>query len=185
MVSHVAPALTPDNGSPAFKVYSVDPVTFAVLDYTIFYANITDPSFQTTGPSWAKFYSAKEAYGPAVTPPLTDPAAELTPAFFHNLTVLFENDDGLFQQYLARGRRDDPTGLAQAAACTGSCQTSTICNIRAANSQYNCIPVTVGIDFTKRDETAGGSGYFAEQGGCDGSRAVALMQGLVGRKARR
>lgn len=32
MVSYIAPALTPTSGNPTFRVYSVDPVTFAVLE---------------------------------------------------------------------------------------------------------------------------------------------------------
>ncbi|KAF4637428.1 hypothetical protein G7Y89_g661 [Cudoniella acicularis] len=83
-VSYVCPAMTPTEGHPAFRVYTVDPVTFGVLDSTTYIANMSSPGFQTTGPVWTKYYSAKETYGPLVTPPLTDPTAELTPAFWHN-----------------------------------------------------------------------------------------------------
>jgi sphingomyelin phosphodiesterase len=131
MVSYIAPALTPTSGNPTFRVYSVDPVTFAVLDYTVYIANLTSPTYQS-GPTWEKLYSVKETYGGLLTPPVTDAADELTPAFWHNLTVLFEEDDELYQTWYARRIRDysDVT-------CTGTCKTSSICQLRASQSQYN------------------------------------------------
>jgi len=131
MVSYIAPALTPTSGNPTFRVYSVDPVTFGVLDYTVYYANISSPTYQS-GPTWEELYSAKEAYGSLVTPAVTDAAAELTPAFWHDLTTLFENDDAVYQAWYARRGRDfsDVT-------CTGTCKTASICQLRASQSQYN------------------------------------------------
>lgn len=131
MVSYVSPALTPTSGNPTFRVYSVDPVTFAILDYTVYYANISSPTYQS-GPTWERLYSVKEAYGSLLTPPVTASSAELTPAFWHNLTVLFEDDDTVFQEYYSRKSRDYST-----ATCTGSCKTAEICALRAAQSQYN------------------------------------------------
>lgn len=148
MVSYIAPALTPTSGNPTFRVYSVDPVTFAVLDFTVYYANLSAPTYQTDGPTWEALYSAKATYGAALG--YTDPAAELTPAFWHNVTALFESDDDAFQQYVARKNRDYGT----AAACTGDCKTLEICQLRAAQAQYNCAAVTPGINLKhkrKRD----------------------------------
>lgn len=51
MVSYIAPSLTPSSGNPSFRVYSVDPVTFAVLDVTVYYANISSPTYQDS-PTW-------------------------------------------------------------------------------------------------------------------------------------
>jgi len=131
MMSYVAPALTPTSGNPTFRVYSVDPVTFAVLDYTVYYANISSPTYQD-GPIWEKLYSAKDTYGSLLEHPVTDSSAELTPAFWHNVTTLFENDDGVFQNWYARRTRD-----YSYATCTGTCKTTEICSLRAAQSQYN------------------------------------------------
>ena len=64
-----------------------------------------NPAYQQTGPVWEKYYSAKEAYGPAVDPPLTDPLAELTPVFWHNLTEACDKDQKLFDEYVARKSR--------------------------------------------------------------------------------
>ncbi|KAI9827429.1 MAG: hypothetical protein M1819_006970 [Sarea resinae] len=51
MVAYIAPALTPTSGNPTFRVYSVDPVTFAILDYSVYYTNISSPNYQD-GPTW-------------------------------------------------------------------------------------------------------------------------------------
>jgi sphingomyelin phosphodiesterase len=154
-MSYIAPSLTPTSGMPAFRVYDVDPVTFAVLDATTYAANMTDPAFQTTGPVWAKYYSAAETYGPLVSPPLAaaDPAVELSPAFWHNVTVALAADQAAFDGYYSRKSRGWDVG-----ACTGSCMTGEICQLRAARSENNCFVPTPGINFGKRDlaATAGG-----------------------------
>lgn len=144
MMSYIAPALTPTSGNPTFRVYSVDPVTFGILDFTVYYANLSSPTYQTDGPTWEALYSAKDTYGAALG--YTDAAAELTPAFWHNVTALFESDDDAFQQYVARKTRDYGT----TAACTGDCKTLEICQLRAAQAQYNCATVTPGINLKSK-----------------------------------
>ncbi|GAB0135560.1 hypothetical protein EsDP_00003893 [Epichloe bromicola] len=153
MTSYIAPSLTPTSGMPSFRVYSVDPDTFAVLDHTAYIADMTNPAFQTTGPVWTKFYSAKETYGPIVSPPLTDPSAELTPSFWHSVTEAFERDDTLFNAYMARKSRG-----WQPASCTGDCKTNEICQLRAGRAQDNCWKPKPGIHLTKR------SGVHDEKG---------------------
>lgn len=147
MVSYIAPALTPTSGNPTFRVYSVDPVTFGVLDYTVYYANLSSATYQTAGPEWAKLYSAKETYGGAMGLAL-DAADELTPAFWHNVTELFESDDDVFQAYMARKTRD--YGVTSTSTCAGDCKTLEICQLRAAQAQFNCGTVTPGINLKKR-----------------------------------
>jgi len=143
-IGYITPSMTPTSGPPAYRVYSIDPKTFGVLDYTVHIANISDPSYQS-GPQWIPYYSAKETYGGIVSPPLTDPAAELTPAFWHNVTVAFENDSSLFDAYYARQTRGWNVGT-----CTGTCVTNAICGLRAADAQYNCVTLTPGFNFGKR-----------------------------------
>ncbi|PMD54294.1 sphingomyelin phosphodiesterase [Hyaloscypha bicolor E] len=167
MVSYIAPALTPTSGNPTFRVYSVDPVTFAILDYTVYYANISSPTYQS-GPVWEKLYSVKEAYGSLLTPPYTDATAELTPAFWHNVTVLFENDDDVFQTWYARRGRD-----YSAATCTGTCKTTYLCELRASQSQYNCGTVSPGINF-KRD-TSNPSSTESTHSDCEGSAILPIL----------
>lgn len=82
------------------------------------------------GPTWQFLYSAKAAYGAALG--VTDAATELTPAFWHNVTTLFEDDDAVFQEYYGRKSRD-----WDVESCTGSCKTDEICQLRAAQAQYN------------------------------------------------
>lgn len=168
MVSYIAPALTPTSGNPTFRVYDIDPVTFAVLDYTVYYTNISSPTYQS-GPTWEKLYSVKETYGALLSPPVTDSSAELTPSFWHNLTVLFENNDAVYQAWYARRGRDYSD-----ATCTGDCKTSSICQLRASQSQYNCVTVSPGINF-KRDELT-----THTHGECGGSAAVPILASFTG-----
>jgi len=170
MVSYIAPALTPTSGNPTFRVYSVDPITFAVLDYTVYFANLTSPTYQS-GPTWKKLYSVKEAYGSLLTPPVTNTAAELTPAFWHNLTVLFEEDDDLYQTWYARRIRD-----YSSVTCTGTCKTSSICGLRASQSQYNCGTVSPGINF-KRDDSSSIEDAHSE---CEGSGIIPILASFSG-----
>ncbi|KAF7171965.1 hypothetical protein CNMCM5623_004235 [Aspergillus felis] len=139
-VGYITPSLTPTSGPPAFRIYDIDPVTFAVLDYTVYTADI---STETT-PQWTKYYSAKESYGSLLSPPLTDPAAELTPAFWHNVTALMETDNSVFQAWWARTTRG-----FNVPECNAQCARDQICSLRAADAQYGCVRGTLSI--TKRD----------------------------------
>ncbi|KAH7165955.1 Metallo-dependent phosphatase-like protein [Dactylonectria macrodidyma] len=147
VTSYIGPSLTPTSGMPSFRVYDVDPVTFGVIDVTTYIADMTNPAFQTTGPVWTRYYSAKEAYGPLLSPPLTDSGAELTAAFWHNVTTLLESDDTAFQAYLARKSRG-----WKPEECSGACKTSEICGLRAARAESNCYEPELGINFNKRSE---------------------------------
>jgi len=169
MVSYIAPALTPTSGNPTFRVYSVDPVTFAVLDYTVYYTNISSPTYQS-GPTWERLYSVKETYGSLIDPPVTDVSAELTPAFWHDLTVLFENDDDVYQAWYARRGR-----YYSDATCTGDCKIESICQLRASQSQYNCGTVSPGINF-KRDLNTKSSAHSE----CEGSAAIPILGAITG-----
>jgi sphingomyelin phosphodiesterase len=134
---------------PTFRVYTVDPITFAVLDATTYAADMTNPSYQTSaGPVWEAYYSAKAAYGPLVSPDVSGSAeAELTPAWWHNVTVALESDSTAFDAYYARKSRG-----WSVASCTGSCATTEICGLRAARAQDNCVVPTPGVHFQKRSE---------------------------------
>ena len=103
-----------------------------LLDVRVFIANISSPSYQTL-PQFEQYYSARDTYGPLVSPPLP-PTQPLSPAFWHNLTVAFENNDAAFQLYNERLSR---SGMVQ--SCTGDCKTTTICGLRAARSENNCV----------------------------------------------
>ncbi|PQE31651.1 acid sphingomyelinase protein [Rutstroemia sp. NJR-2017a WRK4] len=176
-VSYIAPSLTPTSGYPAFRVYSVDPVTFGVLDFTTYIADMTLTGQQTSAPVWKEYYSAKAAYGPLVTPPLTDPAAELTPAFWHNVTEVLASNATAFAEYYARKSRGFKVGT-----CTGDCTTAEICQMRAMESQYNCATITPGVHFSKRDEGGvalkRGLGVI-EKNVCEGSEMRRILARIV------
>jgi sphingomyelin phosphodiesterase len=155
----------------------VDPVTFAVLDMITYIANMSSPNYQTHGPVWQKYYSAKETYGPLVTPPLTNPMAELTPAFWHNLTAVFESNDAVFQGYYARKSRG-----WDVSSCTGTCKTEEICQMKAGQAQYNCVPITPGINFVKRDEQSLRFPGHVHETECQGSRARPILAKLAARE---
>ncbi|GAM83788.1 hypothetical protein ANO11243_017780 [Dothideomycetidae sp. 11243] len=171
-MSYITPSMTPTSGPPAFRVYDIDPVTFGVLDFTVYIANISDPAYQS-GPVWQKYYSAKETYGPLANPPVTDPAAELTPGFWHSVTDAFNSNDAEFQAYIARQSR----GFA-VKECTGTCKTQEICQLKAAEAQYNCVPVVPGISFTKKHkrDVEEGLAYTSD---CGGSVLIKTVKSLV------
>ncbi|KAI8633042.1 V-type ATPase [Xylariaceae sp. FL1651] len=144
-VSYVGPAMTPTSGHPAFQVYDIDPVTFGVLDVTTYIANMSDPAFHTAdGPVWTKYYSAREAYGALVNPPLEPLESEnelekgrreLDPAFWHEVTEVFEKNPAAFDQFMARKRRGWVTDT-----CDENCKKAEICKLRAGRAQDNCVP---------------------------------------------
>ncbi|KAK7409706.1 hypothetical protein QQX98_008087 [Neonectria punicea] len=147
VTSYIGPSLTPTSGMPSFRVYDVDPVTFGVLDATTYIADMTDPAFQTTGPVWKKYYSAKEAYGALLTPPVTESRAELSAAFWHNVTDLFASNSSTFQGYIERKSRG-----WKPEDCTGSCVGEEICQLQGGRSESNCYEPELGVNFNKRSE---------------------------------
>lgn len=147
--SYICPSLTPTSGMPSFRVYDVDPDTFAVLDATTYMADMDDKKFQTSGPVWKKYYSAKESYGSVLSPAVTDPKAELTPAFWHKVTEVFEKNQTVFEEYLTRKSRgwkgpDDNK-------CDDECKKNEICQLRAGRAESNCFKPSPGVHFVKRD----------------------------------
>jgi sphingomyelin phosphodiesterase len=141
-VHYIAPALTPTSGNPTFRVYNIDPETWAVLDYTVYIANMSAPGYQVLGPAWERYYSVKEAYGSLFN--YTDAKLELTPAFWHNVSVLFEDDDAVFQEYYARKQRG-----YEYEPCTDSCKTLEVCQMRSSQSQHACLGSTA-VSIKKR-----------------------------------
>ncbi|KAI8964894.1 sphingomyelin phosphodiesterase [Daldinia sp. FL1419] len=164
--SYIAPSLTPTSGNPAFRVYTVDPITFGILDVTTYIANTSDPSFSSpAGPRWSKYYSASSSYGPllqigdrtgrnanrADLPTNSDSSRkaassaeahtpgkpqELTPAAWHNITSAFENHKTLFEEYVTRKTRG---GSGPARNDGKRDREAEICKIRAARAQDRAV----------------------------------------------
>ncbi|KAH6670852.1 Metallo-dependent phosphatase-like protein [Plectosphaerella plurivora] len=138
-MSYIAPSVTPLSGMPAFRIYTVDPVTFGVMDVETYYANMEDQQFQQ-GPKWEKYYSARETYASLLDPsPESSSPMELTPAFWHNVTLLLESDPAAFDEY--RTRRTRGWNVPE---CDEACRKNDICQLRAARSQDNCFVPSPG-----------------------------------------
>lgn len=168
VTSYIGPSLTPTSGMPSFRVYDVDPVTFAVLDATTYTADMNSPTYQTQGPVWEKHYSAKEVYGSLLSPPLVDPHAELTAAFWHNVTQVLEGDDKAFDEYMLRKSR----GWNQP-DCDDKCKETEICDLRASRSEDNCDAPSIGSLYIQRKENP------SERDECGISVLQATLSSLV------
>ncbi|KAJ7082370.1 sphingomyelin phosphodiesterase [Mycena belliarum] len=140
-VALIGPALTPTSGNPAFKVYEIDPDTFEVMDASVFFTNISDPTFQIS-PTWGLFYSARKTYGPLVGLPAKEP---LSPAFWHNLTEVFERNNTAFQMFNTFLSRNGAV-----TACEDDCVNTTICDMRAFRSENNCDTPAPGFSLKRR-----------------------------------
>ena len=145
-MGYVAPSMTPTSGPASFRVYEIDPDTFGVMDFTQYIAHISNSSHQSA-PEWVPYYSAKKDYGSKLSPAVRDPAIELTPGFWHNVTVAMEKNSSLFQDFWGRRTRG-----YKVPGCTGDCASNEICALRGADAQYNCAVPKTGISLTKRGD---------------------------------
>ncbi|KAJ5714911.1 uncharacterized protein N7483_012092 [Penicillium malachiteum] len=145
-MGYIAPSMTPTSDPPSFRVYDIDSVTFGVLDFTQYIANISDPPYQIQ-PEWVPYYSAKADYGTRLEFQVTDKYSELTPAFWHNVTVAMEKHTSLFRDFWARRTRG-----FQFPECEGDCTSNEICALKGADAQYNCFVEKIGFSFEKRSD---------------------------------
>ena len=90
------------------------------------------------------------------------------------MTVALEGDQSVFDAYYARKSRG-----WNVADCTGDCVTAEICQLRAARSQNNCVIVTPGVDFRKRDFGGAMGDGKAECGGSVVGKIVGRVRGRV------
>jgi len=95
-------------------------------------------------------------------------------------------NDAAFQAYVARKSRGWKAGT-----CQGSCKDAEICQLRASESQFNCVVPKPGLQFGKRDVGSGSAdgnvdetpvaGYpGANPDECHSSVIAGLLKGLVG-----
>ncbi|KAI2609262.1 sphingomyelin phosphodiesterase [Hypoxylon sp. NC1633] len=177
--SYIAPSMTPTSGHPAFRVYTVDPVTFGVLDATTYMANMSDPALSSGGGlKWTKYYSAKEAYGPLVysgrEEEEIEEGYELTPAFWHNVTEVLETNTTAFEEFLARRQRGWAVG-----PCEGECRAKEICKLRAARAQDNCVPPGFRLSVLREKMEGQGGRGRVEEDECGGSVVRDTLGSLV------
>ncbi|KAG5914167.1 hypothetical protein E4U53_004697 [Claviceps sorghi] len=157
-VSFVAPSLTPSNGFPAFRVYTVDEDSQAVLDATTYFANMSDAAYQTA-PPWKTLYGLKSTYAAAFRP---EPdggvdnatAASYVPASaprWHRLTEEWETDRELFDRYW----RNKYTGSDDIKPCDDDCRRREICMVRGGRAEDNCAGKTPGAKMGRRHNRRG------------------------------
>ncbi|KNG87226.1 sphingomyelin phosphodiesterase [Aspergillus nomiae NRRL 13137] len=125
-----------------------------------------------TPPKWVKYYSAKEAYGSLLTPPVTDPKVEMTPAFWHKVTVQMEKDDSVFQAWWSRTTRG-----YNVTECTGDCAKTKICSLRGGDAQFNCEGAGTPFKITKRSD--GVSEVHVERPFCEDAVLARIVGGLT------
>lgn len=169
----IVPSLTPSTGNPAFRVYDVDPDTYEIMDARVFIGDLADPTFQTS-PQWKQYYSAREVYGSA----LSDGWPEnipLTPAFWHQVTEAFEQNDALFQQFLEFKWRGVHVEVCQ----PGQCKDDAICALRAGRSEDNCVVASPGLSFRKRDRGERSNSVPVDE--CEGTGLGTIFSDLPGK----
>lgn len=159
--------MTPMSGMPAFRIYTANSKTFGIMDVETYYADMSNLAFQA-GPTWTKYYSAREAYGPVVLPPLNS-SSELSPAFWHNVTSFWENNSTSFEEYWTRRTRG-----WNVQPCNDDCRKLEICQLRAARSENNCVVPTLGagIGIRSLDEHT----FKIDTSKCDNSLAATILQ---------
>ncbi|XP_059171990.1 sphingomyelin phosphodiesterase-like [Physella acuta] len=114
----VAPSVTTYSyNNPIYRIYTMDGdypgSSYAVLDYTSFYLNITDANLKGY-PTWQLEYSAKQAYN----------MTGLYARDWDGLIQRMEKDDSLFQKFYGYYRN-----LYPVSPCQGTCKTDMLCDI--------------------------------------------------------
>ncbi|KAJ7198285.1 sphingomyelin phosphodiesterase [Mycena pura] len=167
-VALIGPALTPNSGNPAVKVYDIDPDTYEVMDASVYFTNASDSHFQTN-PKWSLLYSARETYGPLVGLACDEP---LSPAFWHNLTEVFATNDTAFQLFNTFISRDGAVSPCADPACVNT----TICDLRALRSENDV--ETPGLPLRRRD-AASGAALASHASACEGVGLADIFAEMV------
>ncbi|PLW08860.1 hypothetical protein PCANC_21846 [Puccinia coronata f. sp. avenae] len=161
---YIGPAVTPESGNPAFRVYDVDPVTYQVLDVHEVITNLSAPSFQT-GPEWFKYYSARETYGKMLMENTMDPfpaagqghdeaTAPLDGAFWHKVTEVLEASYPEFEKFFRRLTRGADLPTDWKPCYSGECRKKWVHNLRSSQSEFNEYPNQVGLHIDSLNSSA-------------------------------
>ncbi|OZJ03452.1 hypothetical protein BZG36_02736 [Bifiguratus adelaidae] len=107
-VAFLGPSVTTFlNLNPGLRFYTVDAKTFEIMDTKTYIADMNKvDEWQEEGPNWHLEYSARQAYLPEKHYPKHLP---LTPAWWHNVTVLFEQSNRTFDKYMLHRAKSAPT----------------------------------------------------------------------------
>lgn len=124
VVSYIGPAVVPySSGNPAFRIYEVDWDTIDVFNSYTYITNLTDSNVRGYT-SWGLEYSSNEAYNMRAS----------SAQQWHELTLRFERDQALFDEYYYYKLRSYTNGRT----CTGTCKDNEICGMRTPLAGQSC-----------------------------------------------
>ena len=108
--------MTPTSGSHAFRVRHRSHHSRSLRFHNLYRQYLATRLLDYRSNVGEALFREKEHMDLSSVPPFTDPAAELTPAFWHNVTNLFENSDSASKGTLRVERGDLESSLAQVIA---------------------------------------------------------------------
>jgi sphingomyelin phosphodiesterase len=120
---HYAGSITTQGRNPGFRIYKVDRKTKAVLDYTEYWADLSEANANPAiGPQWKLQYTASEAYE----------VKNLSPLEWHNLASRMKQKPELAQSFILR-----KTKLYGAPCISENCLKQAICGVISAPPGVN------------------------------------------------
>jgi len=106
VTTYFAGSVTPySNENPGFRIYEIDSVTKAVIDFTEYAINLTQANLEGT-PTWKALYSARSAYS----------LEDMSPTAWHELSLVMGKNQTLLVDYWGRTGKD-----SYASTCDASC----------------------------------------------------------------
>lgn len=166
-------------GNPSFRIYEMDPDSFAVMDYVEIISNVQAPEYQVE-PQWLPYYSARESYGGLLFDRPLAAHEPLDGPFWHRVTEVFEQNNWAFNMFMQRLYR----GARRVHCWSPQCKESWINTLRTARSEYARTAVKPHQPWRKRSlHLHGGDEEHEEdpnKSGCSGRAedARALLRGM-------
>ncbi|MBW0519339.1 hypothetical protein O181_059054 [Austropuccinia psidii MF-1] len=152
---YIGPAMTPESGNPAFRVYDIDPDSYEVMDFHEIITDLSSPNFQSH-PEWFKYYSARETYGKMVAENTQSKFIEddqpLDGSFWHLVTDVLEASYPEFEKFYGRLTRGAHLPNQNWKPCySGECRRKWVQNLRSSQSEYNQYPNKIGLHLDSVD----------------------------------
>lgn len=183
---YIGPAMTPESGNPAFRIYDVDPVTYQILDFHEIITNLTEPGYQLH-PRWFKYYSAREVYETLLLnnnlPGLQNNRSPINGPFWHRVTDILEQSYPEFEKFYHRLTRGaDLKAMGDWKPCySGACRKKWIQTLRSSQSEFNGYPNHVGLNIDSIETgvpPAPNVGWGLEPGEHDGEHTCGDLASL-------
>lgn len=157
-IIYIGPAITPESGNPAFRVYDVDPETYQVLDFHEIVTNLSSPTYQSR-PEWFEYYSAKSTYSKMLKENSIEPFSSssssslswneevLDGRFWHKVTEVLERSYPEFEKFYGRlTRGGDLSSIIWKGCYSGQCRKKWVHNLRSSQSEFNGYPNQIGLN---------------------------------------